>query len=97
MIKLPKNLVSIKYPGYFYDVVERKMYSCKVNGVLTPLKLNEGFFFKGRSFPPGWVVSHKGRKIRLVQSYLDTLEYYADIEEEFPIERSTTEEKVLNR
>lgn len=96
MIKLPKNLVSIKYPGYFYDVVERKLYSCKVNGVLTPLKYNKGFFFKGRSFPPGWVVSHQGRKIRLDQSYLDGLQY-TDIEEEFPIERSTTKEKVLDR
>ena len=97
MIKLPKNLVSIKYPGYFYDVVERKLYSCKVNGVLTPLKYNKGFFLKGRVFPPGWVISHKGRKIRLDQTYLDALEYYADNEEEFPIERSTTKEKVLDR
>ncbi len=39
MITLPKQLTATKYPGYFWDTEEHKLYSIKVGGVLKHLKV----------------------------------------------------------
>ena len=37
MVTLPKDFVAIRYPGYFWNLKEQKLYSMKVTGVLRPL------------------------------------------------------------
>ena len=39
MVTLPKGFVSTKYPGYFWNIEEEKLYSVKVHGVLKPMKM----------------------------------------------------------
>lgn len=34
MVTLPKDFVATKYPGYFWNVVDKKLYSLKVTGEL---------------------------------------------------------------
>lgn len=37
MVTLPKDFVAIRYPGYFWNLKENRLYSMKVTGVLKPL------------------------------------------------------------
>jgi hypothetical protein len=37
MVTFPKDFVAIRYPGYFWNLVDKKLYSMKVSGVLRPL------------------------------------------------------------
>ena len=37
MVTLPKDFVAIKFPGYFWNIKEQRLYSMKVTGVLRPL------------------------------------------------------------
>lgn len=49
MVTLPPEFVATKYPGYFWNVSDKKLYSCKVTGELRPLafckpnRWNHGF------------------------------------------------------
>lgn len=46
-IRFPDGMQALKkYPGYFWDPVERKLYSIKVDGVLKPLKLQYSSYMK---------------------------------------------------
>jgi len=38
MITLPKEFVATKFPGYFFNREDDKLYSLKIDGVLKPLK-----------------------------------------------------------
>jgi len=38
MITLPKEFVATKFPGYFFNRNDQKLYSLKISGVLKPLK-----------------------------------------------------------
>lgn len=37
MITFPPEFVATRFPGYFWNVSEKKLYSIKVSGVLRPL------------------------------------------------------------
>ena len=37
MVTLPKDFVAIKYPGYFWHLTEKRLYSVKIGGILRPL------------------------------------------------------------
>lgn len=37
MVTLPKDFVSIRYPGYFWNLKDQRLYSMKVTGILRPL------------------------------------------------------------
>ena len=37
MVTLPDNFTMTKYPGYFWNVLDKKLYSIKVTGELKPL------------------------------------------------------------
>ena len=50
MVKLPTDFVANKYPGYFWNLYDQKLYSIKVSGILRPLYLHEGNYFNG-GFP----------------------------------------------
>jgi hypothetical protein len=37
VITFPKEFVATKYPGYYWNIVDQKLYSIKVTGMLKPL------------------------------------------------------------
>lgn len=73
MITLPKDFVMTKSPGYFWNVVEQKLYSIKVTGELRPLKFNRGGYFNGYKFEPGYSISVNGIRRRFCMDYLKSL------------------------
>lgn len=81
MITLPEGFTATKYPGYFFHVADRELYSIKVGGVMHKLKrINYG---KMRCFLTYawkldcdkwiWQVSVKGKKKLLTDKYLYSL------------------------
>lgn len=39
MITFPPEFTAIKYPGYFWNTLDKRLYSIKIGGVLRPLYL----------------------------------------------------------
>lgn len=67
VVTLPPSFAATRYPGYFWNVSEQRLYSLK-SGTLKPIQaLRNGPWFRNRGvyFRPGYVVSHGGKK-RLV-------------------------------
>ena len=59
MITFPPEFVATKFPGYFWNVKDQKLYSLKVTGVLRPLRYsgpNRWNFYRS-----GYRVSVNGR------------------------------------
>jgi len=81
MVTLPKDFVATRYPGYFWNVEERKLYTLKVTGELRPMAFHKGGFFFGTKFEPGYQISVKGRKRRYTMEYLGSLKATNNIEE----------------
>lgn len=71
-VKLPQEFAATKYPGYFWNVEKKELYSIKIDGILKPLK---------KIFPnsfnilrePGYRVSVRGHRKFLPMSYLQKL------------------------
>ena len=71
MVTLPKEFVATKYPGYFFNITDERLYSVKVTGMLKPLaKVYPNQF---NHFRAGFSVSIRGQKRVLEMSYLKTL------------------------
>lgn len=87
MVTLPKRFVAVKYPGYFWDMQDKVLYSIKISGVLKPLKHTKTFFTTSRrghlqpledkvhGVQGGYQVSYKGRSRKLTDAYLHSLTY----------------------
>ncbi len=80
MIQFPPYFVKIKYPGYFWNVKEQVLYSIKIHGVLTPLKLKKAFRGMTKQgvlieHPEGYGISFQGKRKHLPLDYLKTLSY----------------------
>lgn len=73
MVTLPVEFVATKYPGYFWNTADKKLYSLKVTGVLTPLAFHKGGCFYGHVIEPGYQISVNGRKRRFTVDYLNSL------------------------
>lgn len=73
MVTLPKDFVMTRCPGYFWNVVEKKLYSIKVTGELRPMKFDKGGRFYGRDIVPGYRISVNGQKHKLTMEYLSKL------------------------
>jgi len=73
MVTLPDNFTMTKYPGYFWNVLDKKLYSIKVTGELKPLVFFRGGRFNGFDFRPGYKISYKGVRKTLTLDYLSTL------------------------
>ena len=75
MIKLPDRFISTKYPGYFWDFENKRLYSIKISGELTPLKLQKGgYYYPGiGKIPPHYNVSYKGFRRMYTLDYLNGL------------------------
>ena len=71
MVTLPKEFVATKYPGYFWNIADQKLYSVKVTGMLKPLA--KVFPNQFNHFREGFCVSVRGQKRVLELSYLKTL------------------------
>jgi hypothetical protein len=69
MVTLPKEYVATKYPGYYWNLINQRLYSVKVTGELTPLKKLYPNRFNHYT-EEGWRVSVKGERRFLSQTYL---------------------------
>lgn len=81
MVTLPKDFVATRYPGYFWNVAEKKLYSIKVSGELRELKFSKGGDFGWVKIPPGYKISVKGTRRYYTLDYLNKLTATADIQE----------------
>jgi hypothetical protein len=81
MVTLPKDFVATRYPGYFWNVVERKLYSLKVTGELRPMTFHKGGNFGWVRVEPGYQISVKGKKRTYTMDYLGSLTATNEIQE----------------
>ena len=81
MVTLPKEFVATRYPGYFWNVVEKKLYSIKITGELKPMTFDKGGRFYGRDILPGYRISVNGRKGKMTMEYLGKLKATTEIQE----------------
>lgn len=71
MVSLPTDFVATRYPGYFWNLKEQKLYTMKVTGVLRPLvKPLPSFFNHYRDI---YKVSHNGKRRTMEVSTLKKL------------------------
>jgi hypothetical protein len=81
MVTLPVEFVATRYPGYFWNTVEKKLYSVKVTGELRPMAFHRGGLFFGNRVEPGYQISVNGRKRTYPMSYLNSLKATTAIQE----------------
>ena len=81
MVTLPVDFVATRYPGYFWNVKEKKLYSIKVTGELKPMTFHKGGNFGWVKVEPGYQISVKGRKRRYTLDYLNSLKSTSAIQE----------------
>ena len=81
MVTLPKDFVATRYPGYFWNVTEKKLYSLKVTGELRPLTFFKGGTFHGVQYEPGYKISVNGERRKYTMQYLGKLKATNDIQE----------------
>ncbi len=81
MVTLPKEFVATRYPGYFWNVSERKLYSLKISGELRPMKFDKGGLVCGRVILPGYRISVNGCKRKMTMEYLGKLKATTEIQE----------------
>ena len=73
MVTLPEDFVATRYPGYFYNTKNKKLYSMKISGILTPLQHYKGGVFGWRVILPGYRISVRGFRKTMTDQYLSTL------------------------
>jgi hypothetical protein len=73
--RLPAGFVATKWPGYFWDMLNEKFYSMKVDGILKEMKHHKSFWPRGRwgELPAGWGISVNGRKRRVTRQEMQKL------------------------
>jgi hypothetical protein len=81
MVTLPKEFVATRYPGYFWNVVEKKLYSIKVTGELRPMAFFKGGTWYGVRHEPGYKLSVNGQRRRYTMEYLGSLTATNEIQE----------------
>jgi hypothetical protein len=81
MVTLPKDFVATRYPGYFWNVVEKKLYSIKVTGELKPMAFFKGGTWYGVRHEPGYKLSVSGQRRKYTMGYLNSLTATNNIQE----------------
>ena len=81
MVTLPVDFVATRYPGYFWNVKEKKLYTLKVTGELRPMKFQKGGRFYGRIIEPGYKISVNGVRRKYNMKYLNSLTATTAIQE----------------
>ena len=72
MVKLPDGFVATWFTGYFWNIIEQRLYSIKPSGVLKPMKLTQPDYFNHWD-GPGYRVSNNGRRRTMMVSRLKKL------------------------
>ncbi len=73
MVTLPKEFVATRYPGYFWNVAEQKLYTLKVTGELKPMAFFKGGTWYGVRHDPGYKLSVNGVRRKYTMDYLTSL------------------------
>jgi hypothetical protein len=81
MVTLPENFVATRYPGYFWNLTDKKLYSLKITGELRPLVVHKGGKFNGKFVEPGYRIYAKGIRKSMTLKYLNDLTKTKDIQE----------------
>jgi hypothetical protein len=81
MVTLPKEFVATRYPGYFWNIAEKKLYTLKVTGELRPMAFHKGGNFGWVRVEPGYQISVKGKKRTYTMEYLGSLTATNEIQE----------------
>lgn len=81
MVTLPKDFVSTRYSGYFWNVKEQKLYSLKVTGELRLMSFFKGGIWNGVTHDPGYRISVNGARRKYNMKYLTSLKPTTDIQE----------------
>ena len=85
MVTLPMQFIQLpRFPGYYWNTQTDSLWSCKVNGVLKPLKKHKGFTGYGLNIAPGYRVSIDGHQKSLDHHKL--VQYVATVRESQPIQ-----------
>lgn len=79
MVVLPAEYVMTRWPGYFWNTVQQRLYSIK-SGVLKPMKSHQGWNRGGYNIPPGYVVSVFGERRQASLHYLQGLKQTEKLE-----------------
>ncbi len=74
MVTLPPNFMATKFPGYFWNVESKQLFSIKVGGVLRPLKLTKPSYWN-KLWCPAYRISVQGVDRWLTTDYLNKLQY----------------------
>jgi len=73
MVTLPREFIAIrKYPGYFWNSIDKRLYSLKKFGVLNPLKRQKHWKLKIN----GYFISHQGKQLFLFEKELINLTHF---------------------
>ena len=72
MVTLPKQFVSIFYPGYFWNTETKTLFTLKGVGVLRQLKMPNPNRFN--HYFSGYVISHEGYPRKVSMDYLNALD-----------------------
>mgnify|MGYP000290589678 CR=1 FL=1 len=79
MIKLPDNFVPTRYPGYFWNVSDKKLYSLKVHGELRAMTMRKAVTMYGVYYPAVYRISVRGIKRNFTLDYLNSLKQTNDV------------------
>ncbi len=95
-IEFPQGFVALKkYPGYFWNTEEKKLYSMKVDGILKPLRqyvytdVAARHMFRPRMFigDKYYTIYQKSKRKTVI---VHEIERYLDYDHVIPIRRNTT-------
>lgn len=71
-VKFPPEFIAIRYPGYFFNIQDKRLYSAK-SGVLKPLQRKAACVWNhGHA---GYNISHKGKQRTVREEWLFELEH----------------------
>ena len=73
MITFPPYFTAIKFPGYFWNTVDKQLYTIKVTGILRPLKRNRPN--KYNKFIDSYRISVGGCSLDIPVTYLKSLKH----------------------
>lgn len=86
MIQFPHNFVQLeRYPGYYWNIADKTLYTMKVDGVLKPMKLKRAYRGPdGRGgfidTEAGYQISVNGRRRTLSQRHLSTIKVPQEVQ-----------------
>jgi len=77
LVTLPSDFVATKYPGYFWNLRTRTLFSIKVTGVLRQMVFTKPSFWN--DWKSGYRVCVNGRRRWLTSEYLNSLTPVASV------------------